>query len=261
MNDCQVIADLLPLYADGLTGEATNRLVESHLAQCPECRERLRRMQAELSEEARADADYGKALRRQKRRRTRRTVVIAAVALVLGILVCLGALWKVGFFYIVERQTSPNGAVTTTVYSRDVTGFFPKDDGCTLRDQGAFVGSSVYVGAEFEGLWWSPDSRYQVVAILENGADQMWLQDYGRNACGNLTAWVSTSAQAAGMFADAPLYDMDWPDVEFQFIQWGEDSAAMLLRYHYTDTGGANHMGYFWYDCETGEVSGQMELE
>lgn len=261
MSDCQAIADLLPLYADGLTGEINTRLVEIHLAECPACREKLRRMREEVEADARADADYGKALRRQKRRQIRRRVVLTAAAVLAGAAVCLGVLWKFGIFYIVERQTSPNGAVTTTVYSRDVTGFFPKDDGCTLRDQGDFVGSTVYIGAEFEGLWWSPDSRYQVVSILEDGRGQMWLQDYGRNAAGNLTAWVLTAAQVAGMFSDAPLDDMEWPDVELRFIQWGEDSAAMLLHYGYTDTGGTARTGYFWYNCETSEVSGQMEME
>ena len=137
-----------------------------------------------------------------------------------------------------DRQTSPNGAITTTVYSRDVTGFFPTGRGCTLRDQGAFLGDTVYVGADFDGLWWSPDSRYQVVSLVEADGVRLAINDYGRNAGGNLTAWVSTAAQAAGMVPDAPLNEMGWPDVEFRFIQWGEDSASMLLRYDYVDRDG-----------------------
>ena len=36
---CEIIRDLLPNYADGLSSEATNEAVEEHLGQCIECRE------------------------------------------------------------------------------------------------------------------------------------------------------------------------------------------------------------------------------
>ena len=35
---CDVIKDLLPLYHDGVCNDASRKLVEDHLAQCPECR-------------------------------------------------------------------------------------------------------------------------------------------------------------------------------------------------------------------------------
>ncbi len=43
---CQVIQDLLPLYAEHLTSEDTCALVEEHLEGCPACRARLQAMQA-----------------------------------------------------------------------------------------------------------------------------------------------------------------------------------------------------------------------
>ncbi len=39
--DCDIIRDLLPLYADNLTSDASNRRIEDHIKTCPECR-RLR---------------------------------------------------------------------------------------------------------------------------------------------------------------------------------------------------------------------------
>ena len=41
MMDCEIIRDLLPLYADSLTSESSNRKIEDHIRICPECR-RLR---------------------------------------------------------------------------------------------------------------------------------------------------------------------------------------------------------------------------
>ncbi|SFH25582.1 Putative zinc-finger [Desulfotomaculum arcticum] len=40
-RECEIIKDLLPLYADGVASAATLKMVEQHLAQCAGCRELL----------------------------------------------------------------------------------------------------------------------------------------------------------------------------------------------------------------------------
>lgn len=45
-TNCDIIRDLLPLYADHLTSEASNALVEEHLGECPACQRELEQMQA-----------------------------------------------------------------------------------------------------------------------------------------------------------------------------------------------------------------------
>ena len=44
INDCDIIKDLLPSYADGLTNETTNAIIEEHLNDCPGCREELEKI-------------------------------------------------------------------------------------------------------------------------------------------------------------------------------------------------------------------------
>lgn len=48
-NDCAIIADLLPLYIEGLTGDETNIYLADHLATCRECRLLLEKETASLS--------------------------------------------------------------------------------------------------------------------------------------------------------------------------------------------------------------------
>ena len=48
---CDVIRDLLPLYADRAASADTAALVEEHLASCPACREELGRLGAALPAE------------------------------------------------------------------------------------------------------------------------------------------------------------------------------------------------------------------
>ena len=43
--ECDVIRDLLPLYAEKLASPASSALVEQHLAACPACRAELERME------------------------------------------------------------------------------------------------------------------------------------------------------------------------------------------------------------------------
>ena len=41
MNKCNVIRDLLPLYADKVCSEDSKEMVEEHLAECKECKQEL----------------------------------------------------------------------------------------------------------------------------------------------------------------------------------------------------------------------------
>ena len=44
-TSCDIIRDLLPLYAEHIASDATNALVEEHLETCEDCRAELRQMQ------------------------------------------------------------------------------------------------------------------------------------------------------------------------------------------------------------------------
>ena len=56
---CEVIRDLLPLYADGLTSEASGQEIREHLEQCGECREMYQRMKKDVEGEGRSAKEEG----------------------------------------------------------------------------------------------------------------------------------------------------------------------------------------------------------
>lgn len=62
MTDCSLIRDLLPLYADDAVSEESRTVIESHLAECKECRSyyrSIRRIPHSLQhEENRGDYNY-----------------------------------------------------------------------------------------------------------------------------------------------------------------------------------------------------------
>ena len=87
---CEMIRDLLPLYADGLTGDVTNEAVREHLAECPDCAAILARMQTPVPETRPAVAreiDYLKKNRKRNRRIQAGSLLAALLVavLVLGI--------------------------------------------------------------------------------------------------------------------------------------------------------------------------------
>lgn len=107
MTDCNVIRDLMPLYADGQASEATVRLVEAHTANCPHCRTMLDRMTAPMEPEPEdARADFERLLRKQRRKFVVRVLLVCLV---------MAMVWLIGWWIHMERSFDrrENRVVTT----------------------------------------------------------------------------------------------------------------------------------------------------
>lgn len=84
--ECDIIRDLLPLYADGLTSEASNRQIEDHVRTCPECKKLLNEMTAPLEPEPEDRTEQiMEMLYKKQRRKTVLTIVSVILAVVLAV--------------------------------------------------------------------------------------------------------------------------------------------------------------------------------
>lgn len=88
MVSCDVICDLMPVYASGQASSETERLVEEHLAQCPACREAFGQEEAldealGVIESAQEPSNGGRVITR-----TRRLLFVIGVS-TLTLLACL----------------------------------------------------------------------------------------------------------------------------------------------------------------------------
>ena len=83
--ECDVIRDLLPLYAEKLASPASSALVEQHLAACPACRAELERMEkpVPVQPEPQLDAPL-KNIRSSLNRRRLRTMLCSFAAALAG---------------------------------------------------------------------------------------------------------------------------------------------------------------------------------
>lgn len=90
---CDMIRDLLPLYADSVCSEESRKAVTDHLAECAECRELLNKMNQKVAISADTDISALKKIR-QRIRLIKTAVITAAVLLLCGGLFA-GYMWAV----------------------------------------------------------------------------------------------------------------------------------------------------------------------
>ncbi len=77
--NCEVIKDLLPSYADKITSETTNKLVENHLQNCNKCSKILEDMNQEIDTEIfnqNEQIDYLKGFKKEKKIAIIKTICI-----------------------------------------------------------------------------------------------------------------------------------------------------------------------------------------
>ena len=93
---CEIIRDLLPLYYDGLCSEASKQEIETHVAQCGECRACLAEMKEEapvppLSHESETEARVLQGVKKKFSRGRRRAVLLAVAVMLIFSIVLAGA--------------------------------------------------------------------------------------------------------------------------------------------------------------------------
>ncbi len=98
---CEMIQDLLPLYMDGLTSEATVQEIEKHVEGCGECSDILKRLRADIREksakqqsERKQEVDF---LKKVKRSAAKKIAAGIAIVMVLFVLAVFLKLYVVGF--------------------------------------------------------------------------------------------------------------------------------------------------------------------
>lgn len=87
---CQIVRDLLPLYADDLVSDASREMIEAHVKECDACRERMEKLCAPIEQVPHDDEQMlVDGLKRQKQKLRKRMIL----ACVITALVCLLSWW------------------------------------------------------------------------------------------------------------------------------------------------------------------------
>ena len=92
--DCNIVRDLLPLYADGETSEATSEMIKEHLSECEECRKALHHyakiphsLDGNIPANKYGKYHYSEVARRIRRRNTVQLSIVCSAFLILGFII------------------------------------------------------------------------------------------------------------------------------------------------------------------------------
>lgn len=167
MNECKLVEDLLPLYAEDLVSPETKEFVDTHCAGCANC-EKLRARTRQDLDVPQINADYKKDLQKSVWRIIGKTLIASAVA----ICVCVYFLWEFGFLDKKEYM-APNGEFRFEVVNCDA-GFFT-GGACIVTPEGQDInlyGSQSY--RDFQ-VWYHPDSKGYFACITFEDRVDTWL--------------------------------------------------------------------------------------
>ena len=187
---------------------------------------------------------------------------IIGIALVSSI--CLFCLWWSGYFNIVGKSVSPNGACVITVYDRDIFIFSNAPTVATrvLRETN-MENRIVYSNCVYKGIWWSPDSVNYIIAMETDANTHFVLNDLETNSKSDLNILLSSGVAVSELAESGFQFDTETHqiDVDYQFLQWSYDSSAMLFYYSFVDITQEVHTGYFWYNLNGSEIYAPFPLE
>ena len=86
MKDCELIRDLMPLYADEQASDMSRQYIEEHTARCPACKKLLDEMCAPMEPEPEDRTEQIlEMLRRKQRRKTLLTVASVVLAVIIAV--------------------------------------------------------------------------------------------------------------------------------------------------------------------------------
>lgn len=122
-NECNIIADLLPLYIEGMTTPDTNDFVEEHICNCASCASELEKLRGNAPCFSEIDVSYvddGASIKRIKRKLRVKKGIAALTASVLTAVVCLAIgiylyLLNQHPFLIARPSVSEDIQVTTSI--------------------------------------------------------------------------------------------------------------------------------------------------
>ena len=92
-KNCDMIRDLLPLYADGVCSEESRKYVNEHLASCPECTDILQKMNQKVAVSAEHDISAVKKIKKRIRLGKIAAITVSVILLAGGLFG--GYIWAV----------------------------------------------------------------------------------------------------------------------------------------------------------------------
>lgn len=193
-NECSIIRDLLPLYAEKMTSQDTDAFVEEHLRTCAGCREEYERMREPEAPQDTDTVPFVK-LRQTMRKKRIQTIVCTAilvVALLVSVLAVLNAPEYLPYSPDLLSVTEYEDKSILITFAETVT-----DYRCELYRTPSGDGRYDYHIEAWSSLWdrWFSDRGERAVTIRPREGGQVMVYYVSNNGEEDVCI-VSSQAQA-----------------------------------------------------------------
>ena len=274
MNECKIVQDLLPLYAEELVSGETRNFVENHCAGCESCKKMHQRSVSDIPTAPEDPKAYKKALRKNQFNLICKATLL--FLMVLGVLVygCekLDSYmkWKEGEAPVEAVIEAPvgNGKVTLVDWDASGQSYGVHDQRGTLirysqmdvRQDEYGTGYSINEGTyakhwENVRVFWSPDGvNFLMTAQLLDGSDVIFLEEY-KQWYGEKGQHYSTSKLLPKGYEHGYVdvltahcreledFPTGWETITVTFLTWKEDCETLVFVYE-TDNGHRGVLDY-----------------
>lgn len=262
MNECKIVQDLLPLYAEDLVSGETRGFVDGHCEGCDHCRKLLERSKAVLPVETVDTRNFQKAL---KRERNHTAMIGALFATAMIALALLALVFTAGHIPVkLDKEpimlVSPDGI--HSFKGEYYTSPFGLNRGIYFTEKSGFgEGQGTNEDwLEIRDAQWSPDGTDLFFTIeMVNGETRMeiWYNNYDETGSRSgvfpliskdKRVYNDLTAEFTKLLAQWEKFPDGWKTITYEFVGWGEDSESACVRYK-TDKGDEGVV-YFGFDFE-----------
>lgn len=264
MNECKIVEDLMPLYAEDLVSEETAEFICDHSACCAHCRKLLERSKALIPMGTIDTPNYKKALKRERRQSG---MIGALIAIIIIVLALLAAIFAVGYAPVkLDKEPiilkSPDGV--HSFKAEYYTSPLGTNQGLyvTTRSRNGGTEGTREGWMEILDAQWSPDGTDLLLSIeMCSGETEMRVRynNYDENgASGGDFPHISynndkrdyndLTAEFTSLLTQGEEFPTGWEAITYEFVQWGKDCESAYIRYK-TDNG-YEGVVYFGFDFE-----------
>ena len=242
MNECNVVKDLMPLYADDLLSPDSQEFIEDHASRCPKCRRLWAHRDREFPDIQAKDPVsekqiIKKSLRRDRIKTAAKTLITTLLLLAIPVCYILQTLYSYGFMYDIEASyPSPDGNCILELVDRDTRN--TRSDGYLIRfklDRGVSGVNRYWTGWDTIEPHWAPDSIHLLLMLTdaEGNPEIRVLDTVVQETQGGTWEIPGLSDNLIPM-----LKEMcgTTEEVTFTFNHWSEDSELLVFDYE-TESG------------------------
>lgn len=178
----------------------------------------------------------------------RRFFSVLGICILVTIIISVSILWQKGYFFIIDRNESPDGKYIVTVYDKYIRdkGLF-KEDGIFIVSEDTITGgkgNSFYGDYTYVDIDWSPDSEKFLLQLENENEQRLLLHWEEQNSTSDLSAYLYGAVENSKLSEKS-----GYGNIKYRFLYW-DNAEEMIFEYSFDD-----EEGKLSYNCVTGKLN------